>query len=82
MGDERLIAIIKCLKGVKYLSGKGGSKYQDKKKFIKAGIIIEYTDFYQKEYKQLSDNFEEGLSILDALFNLGIKNTFDLLKNN
>ncbi len=74
-GDDRLISIIKYLKGDIYFSGIGAKKYQDEKKFISQGIKLQYNEFIQKEYEQLSYEFIEGTSILDVLFNLGLKNT-------
>lgn len=78
-GDERLISILKLLGATTYISGKGGQKYQDPKKFDAAGVSVEVCEYSPVKYKQYNENFEGGLSILDALFHMG-KRTIELLK--
>lgn len=79
-GDDRLIALIKKIGGKKYLSGHGGKKYQNEEKFLQNGIDLIYTSHVTIEYKQESTSFFEGASILDILFNLGIKQTKALIR--
>jgi hypothetical protein len=70
--SERLIEIIRRLApGGTYLSGHGGAKYQDTATFSASGISLTYTDFCQPNYRQLAEKFFPGLSILDAIFNVG-----------
>ena len=80
-GDDRLIAILQSFGGdVKYLSGKGGDKYQDPGKFAAAGISIVYNDFVHPVYGQGHSSFLAGLSIFDPLFRLGFDQTAMLVK--
>jgi WbqC-like protein family len=73
-GDDRLIAICRRIGAdVAYLSGRGGTKYQDEAKFAAAGIPLHYTTFEQPRYSQGCVDFVSGLSALDAVFHLGWK---------
>jgi hypothetical protein len=77
--DDRLIEIVRALGGNAYLSGQGGSKYQDAAKFDRAGIQVVYSDFEHPAYPQGHPEFLPGLSVLDALFHLGFERTAELL---
>lgn len=80
---ERLIAIIQSIGGNHYISGNGGASYQEIQLFHHHGIELSYVDNSNITYKQFgSDNYIKGLSILDAIFNLGIEATSQLLKSN
>ena len=68
---ERLISICKLVGANKYLSGSGGSKYQDEKKFEDNSIELVYSDFHEKQYKQLWGDFTGSLSVIDYIFNCG-----------
>jgi hypothetical protein len=70
---QLLINIIKKLNGQTYLSGYGGSKYQDEDLFEKAGITLQYYDFKPPTYPQLWGNFISKLSVIDLLFNCGFE---------
>jgi hypothetical protein len=78
--DERLVSIVSSIssKG-SYLSGKGGAKYQDPQKFSMAGLGFEYTSFKHPEYPQWGGDFQNGLSILDAVFHLGWEKTAEIV---
>ena len=82
---ERLISLIKLVQGNIYISGKGGDKYQDHTKFDNDNIALIYNELPDFEYPQFKTNqFVDGLSILDAIFNIdfeGIKDIFHK-KNN
>jgi len=79
---ERLLEIVKSLKGNIYLSGTGGKKYQDVDLFKSNLIQIKYNLFSHPEYKQIKTNSPiVGLSIIDFIFNIGIDNTKLLLAN-
>lgn len=71
--DARHISLVKILNGDVYLSGKGGAVYQDPTKFQEAGIQLEILEYIPIPYPQFENSFISGLSILDALFNLGNK---------
>ncbi len=76
--DDRLIDICHELGAVTYISGKGGDNYQDHFKFKMAGINLEVKTYKPIPYDQKTDLFMPGLSIMDALFNLG-KSTINLM---
>lgn len=69
---ERLVALVKAAGGDYYLSGPAAQNYIVEDYFKQAGIELEwmvYSDYPQ--YRQLSDNFEHGVSVLDLIFNEG-----------
>jgi hypothetical protein len=76
--DERLISLVQLVGGETYISGKGGQNYQDPAKFNEAGIQLEIRTYTPIPYPQTHGEFIGGLSILDAMFNLG-KKTRDIL---
>ncbi len=79
-GDDRLIRLVESVApGGCYLSGRGGAGYQDPAKFAAAGLELRYTDFVHPAYEQPGTNFVAGLSIVDALFNIGWERTAALL---
>jgi hypothetical protein len=78
--DERHIALARAVGADTYVSGKGGQKYQDASIFASAGIRLEVLEYAPLPYPQIHGGaFESGLSILDALFNVG-KGTVQLLE--
>jgi len=73
-GDDRLVALMERLApGGTYLSGKGGAKYQEPKKFLEAGFGFKYVEFEHPRYDQGGGAFLEGLSVLDAVFHTGFE---------
>lgn len=78
---DRLISLIKLVEGNVYISGKGGDNYQEHAKFDAANIGLIYNELPVFEYPQFrTEQFVNGLSILDAIFNInfdGIKNIFN-----
>jgi len=80
--ETRLIKLTQSISPkATYLSGKGGAKYQDEEKYKDAGLGFKYINFTHPIYDQGSQDFHPGLSILDALFHLGIEETSELLLN-
>ncbi len=72
---HRLIDLIKKVDGNIYLSGSGGDNYQEHKMYEKENIKLIYNKMPKFEYKQLkTDNYISGLSIVDAIFNIGFEN--------
>ena len=70
--SDRLIAITNSISpDAVYLSGQGGAKYQDPRKFAAAGLGFGYTGFTHPVYVQRSDSFIPGLSILDVVLHCG-----------
>lgn len=63
-----------------YFSGRGGVNYHDEALFVSNNIEIKYTDFNPPVYTQLYDGFEQGLSVLDYLFNVPVSEQLALVK--
>ena len=80
---QRLAALTRSVGGTVYLSGNGAAAYQDEQTFRACDIKMEYIDNSRLQYHQLGRHaFVPGLSILDAIFNLGIEQTSSLLRSN
>jgi len=69
--DDRLIDLVKAVGGDAYISGAGGQNYQNPEKFEAAGIALCVREYKPRPYAQFQGDFLSGLSVLDALFNLG-----------
>lgn len=76
-----LISLVKSSGGTAYLCGGGASGYQDDALFAAAGVRLRYQDFRHPSYAQQgsANEFKAGLSILDALANLGLAGTASLI---
>ena len=73
-GSEMITQICKYCNATTYLSGDGSTDYEDKTKYVKNDIKYLMTNFKPRSYNQFnSSTFIPGLSILDALFNLGFE---------
>lgn len=69
---ERLIGLVKDAGGQYYLSGPAAKDYILEDLFTDAGIKLDWMDYSgYPEYKQLSIQFEHGVTILDLIFNEG-----------
>lgn len=67
-----LVEIVKKVGGDTYLCGGGAGGYQEDEKIIKAGIKLTYQSYHHPVYPQITTKeFVPGLSILDALMNVG-----------
>ena len=82
--DDRLVEITtQVAPGGTYLSGRGGAKYQDPAKFLRAGLGFAYMNYSPPAYLQLAQpgqsDFVPGLSVLDAVFHLGWRRTAELV---
>ncbi|MCK4625787.1 MAG: WbqC family protein [Phycisphaerae bacterium] len=79
-GSERLAEICKQLSADTYLAGDGADGYEDLSAYERAGVRMIKSGFRQQAYPQAgSRQFVPGLSILDALFNIGLHETRMLL---
>jgi hypothetical protein len=75
-----LVDLLAAVGANTYLCGLGASGYQDESLFEAAGIRLTYNRFLHPVYKQVgSEDFVEGLSILDALFNVPVAELAPLL---
>jgi len=83
--SEYNLNLIKHFQGTVYLSGTGAREYQAEADFENLGIKLIYQeifDFLEKNpYYQAQGKFINGLSILDALFNIGADGIIKILKN-
>ena len=77
--SNRIIDICQALGATSYLSGKGARAYQTEAHFHAEGIALEYSDFHEEQYPQLWGDFTRGLSVFDALCNVGADATRNLL---
>ena len=78
--NELLASLTKAVGGEAYLTGKGASAYLDENIYKAAGIQLIHQNFQHPEYVQRnSPEFVAGLSIVDALMNIGFENVADLL---
>jgi hypothetical protein len=68
---DRLLGIVKQLKGNIYITGHGARHYLDHELFEESGIHVEYMKYNQTEYKQLHGAFTPFVSILDVIANEG-----------
>jgi hypothetical protein len=69
-GTQRLIDLVQRVGGTAYVSGSGGVNYQDPAAFKAAGLELDLRAYYPIPYRQEGE-FLPGLSLLDALFNVG-----------
>lgn len=72
---QRLIDLSKTVDCNAYMAGGGAEGYQKDEHFIKQGVSLLYQNFVHPIYSQKSREFIPGLSILDALFNMGAEST-------
>lgn len=71
--SERLLDISQAVVGDKYLSAPRAKDYLNVQMFRDAGVEVEYMEYSYREYKQLWGQFQQSVSVLDPLFNLGPK---------
>jgi hypothetical protein len=78
---DRLVNLTRSANGTTYLSGAGADDYQLVDTFNSAGIGLRKLGFLAQPYPQRHGaDFVPGLSIVDALCNVGIERTKELLK--
>ena len=66
-----IIATCKAVGADTFLSGFGGTGYQNEAAYAANGIRLIYTDFQHPTYPQPHGEFVKGLSVVDLLFNCG-----------
>lgn len=78
--SELLIDITRKVGGSAYMCGGGAAGYQEDEAFEKAGVRLVYQNFTHPSYQQVGRrDFVSGLSIIDALMNLGCVGVKELL---
>jgi len=71
---DRIIKLAKAVHSTHYISGRGGDNYQNQSLFESNGVALIYSNFKDFEYKQYrTESFIKGLSIIDAIFNIGFE---------
>ncbi|MEI6188559.1 MAG: WbqC family protein, partial [Alphaproteobacteria bacterium] len=78
--SDKLIGIVKEVKGSIYLTGHGAKNYLEYEKFEAQGIQVQYIDYNIKQYNQFFKEFTTYVSILDLIAHNGY-NSADLLKS-
>lgn len=78
--SERIARIVSYLGGTVYLSGSGARAYNDAATYSSYGVELTYNDFAAMPYPQRTQEFKSGLSIIDALFNLGFDGVASFLQ--
>ena len=71
--SQRVLDIVKALKGTRYVTGLGARNYLDHQLFEDTGIRVEYMDYQKSPYPQLHGEFTPYVSILDLIANTGKK---------
>ncbi len=83
--SELNINLTKHFNGNIYLSGRGAKAYQSDTEFKEAGIKLIYQNIYNfiemNPYRQIQGDFINSLSILDALFNIGVEGIIKIFEN-
>jgi len=75
-----LIEITKKMDCSGYMCGGGAEGYQDDSLFAKEGVDLIYQNFIEPYYERRGEKCIAGLSVLDALFNVGFEKTECLIK--
>jgi hypothetical protein len=69
--NDRLLEVLKSVGTTHYISGPSARAYIDERRFLDAGISLEYIDYSYEPYEQLYPPYEPAVSILDLLFMKG-----------
>lgn len=70
--EDRVLELLDKAKADEYISGPSAKNYLNEEKFIERNIKLTWMDYSNyKEYNQLYQPFEHGVSILDLIFNEG-----------
>ena len=82
VSNVMLIDLLQKRQASEYLCGNGAASYQEDDLFNKENINVKYNTFNHPNYEQFStDGFIKGLSIVDALMNVGFNKVEKLIKN-
>lgn len=74
-----LVELVKAVGGTQYLTGSGAS-YQNDDLFRRSGVQVVYQQFRPAPYRQSgAREFVPGLSVIDALLNVGVAKTRALI---
>lgn len=78
-GSELVAGMVLAAGAERYLAGDGAGGYEDEEAYRRAGIEYAKIGFETKPYEQAGGGFRPGLSIVDALMNLGPSGTKDVI---
>lgn len=82
VSTDRLVTLVSEVGGTAYLYGGGAADYQENEKFVAAGMNVIAQDFVHPTYLQFNAaEFVPGLSVIDALMNIGFNGTRVLLSS-
>jgi hypothetical protein len=83
LSTDRLVQLVKAVDGTAYLYGGAANAadgYQENEKFVEAGLTPVAQDFRHPLYSQVNtESFQPGLSVIDALMNVGFDGARRLL---
>lgn len=78
-GPDRVLAVCKQKQAKKYINPIGGKSLYSAEIFASHGVSLKFIEMLDIRYFQNSTNFIPSLSIIDALFHVGIEETKSLL---
>jgi hypothetical protein len=82
--DKGVAWLVKTVNGQVYLSGLGAKKYQHGSTYEEQNIVLKYSDYgnflLSDHPTQHQETYLHGLSILDALFNVGASGIIEHFK--
>lgn len=82
-GNDLVLEICRCLKAQEYVSGTGCLDFIEPDTFLEEGINFYFQDFVHPIYKQYrAPSFISHLSVIDALFCVGRKQTLEMISQN
>lgn len=79
--NELIINLVKAVGCNRYLSGVGAKDYYIPELYEEAGIEVVWQKFEHPVYKQQYDGFIPYLSSIDLLFNCGIEQSREIIRN-
>ena len=68
---DRILEILKCVGATHYISGPSAVDYLEQDKLADSGISLEFMTYEYLPYPQLYSTFQQKLSVLDLMFNVG-----------
>ena len=79
--NDRLVELCVKLNATDYIAGKGGANYMNESLFEENNVNILWQKFpvQDVQYSQRGNDFIMGLSVIDALFNVGAEKTRELI---
>ncbi len=77
--NDLVLSLVKSTGADIYLAGTGSKNYMQLDTFLAQGIHVQFNHFVHPVYQQRKmEKFEQGISCLDLLFNMGIKRSREI----